>query len=382
MSRERVFAERRNYTTQSCMKLGMISSRNASLLPRLRVAEEHNVLYCGIPKTGSTFWANTLTIIENRQTFSSLYEYRNSKEYWQNGGKTLKKINEVRSEMNSTYFQSFVNHAMSFMFVREPYSRIFSAYNNKILNPNILFWSYIGRNVVRQVREHPSADSLQYGHDVTFVEMIKYLLYLHEHSKPIDQHFAPMNKKCNPCNMQFDYIGKMESFADDAHFIISKLRNKYADVVINFGDFDTGTALDTAQGHVRFLYQALNKVKHLRYPKYNFFLRTWRDLQIRGHLSKETDMPLSQNQVTSISQEDFFKLIKEALEKPANKTDVKHQRIEAMVQAYSAVPEEIMERLTKYVEQDCFLFGYDVRPAILFDRNKATHYDFNYFDGI
>ena len=349
------------------------------MLSRLTIAKEHKLIYCGIPKTGSTFWKKTLKIIENEANFSSLYEYRN----------TDIKLDTPLLKANTLFegdvlaLQSFLKEALSFMFVREPYSRIFSAYNNKILNPNIVFWRGVGRYVIKTARKNPSVYSLTYGHDVTFPEMIKFLVTRFENGQLIDQHWSPMYKTCDPCKVTYRYIGKMESFTDDARFLIARLREKYKNVYIEFGDADTGSALDTAQGHVKFLYGVLKATKDLDYPKYNFFLRTWRDLQIRGYLSKYIDMPMTKEQASDITSEEFFSLIKEALEKPMNRTAVKLQRQEAMIQAYRTVPLKDMERLSEYVKMDCLMFGYDLRPNELFHRdNEPDGSSFNYFDAI
>ena len=138
--------------------------------------------------------------------------------------------------------------------------------------------------------------------------MIKFLVTNFEKGQSIDPHWSRMFKKCDPCKLSYDYIGKMEPFADDAHFLISKLRQKFKAVYIDFGDADTGSALDSAQGHVTFLYSVLKATKGLNYPKYNFFLRTLRDLQIRGYLSKHIDMPMTRKQVFDITSEEFFNL--------------------------------------------------------------------------
>ena len=345
----------------------------------LSIAAKHKTIYCGIPKTGSTFWKKTLKIIENGGNFSSLYEYRNSDTKLKKALVKPEKMFKGKTEL----FKRFQEEALSFMFVREPYGRIFSAYNNKILHPNTIYWTHVGTKVIKSVRENPSLDSLKYGHDVTFPEMIKFLVTRYENGQVIDRHWSPMFKMCDPCKFTYDYIGKMESFADDAHFLIAKLRQKYRDIYIDFGDADTESALDTAQGHVRFLYLILNRTKDLDYPKYNFFLRTWRDLQIRGYLSKYIDMPMTREQVSQISSDEFFNLIKEGLETPMNRTLVRLQRQEAMIQAYQQVPLADMRRLSKFVEMDCMLFGYDPTPVELFQRNSDSDSNtFNYFDTI
>ena len=380
--RESLFAERRSHIRLACAQYNpepVSKQYLQTIFSKLAIAKKHKVIYCYIPKTGSTFWKATLKIIENEGKFSSMYEYHNRNT---TSEKSLVNANALFKN-NPLSIKSFVTEALSFMFVREPYGRIFSAYNNKILNPNYGFWKKVGREVVKTVRKNPSFDSLVYGHDITFPEMIRYLVTQFEKGQKINDHWAPMIKRCDPCKLTYNYIGKMESFADDAHFLIAKLRQKYRDVYIDFGDADTGSALATAISHVRYLYGVLKVTKSLDYPKYNFFLRTWRDLQIRGYLSKHIDMPMTKRQASDITSEDFFNLIKEALEQPMNETAVKLQRQEAMIQAYQKVPLEDMERLAKYVRMDCLMFGYDLKPDALFQRNShSNRVYFNYFDAI
>ena len=260
--RETLFEQRRSHICQACALYDTEPATEQylkNMLSKLTIAKEHKLIYCGIPKTGSTFWKNTLKIIENEANFSSLYEYRNA------GTKLDTSLLNAKTSFEGDIraSQSFLKYALSFMFVREPYGRIFSAYNNKILNPNIMFWRGVGRNVVKTVRKNPSVDSLTYGHDVTFPEMIKFLVRRFETGQPIDQHWSPMYKRCDPCKLTYRYVGKMESFTDDAQFLIAKLREKYKNVYIEFGDADTGSALDTAQGHVKFLYGVLKATKDL-----------------------------------------------------------------------------------------------------------------------
>ena len=366
---------------QACVQQNLSESKQNLLNPaRFTVALKHEIVYCYIPKCGSTFWKRTLHIIENELTFASLYEFRNSDVKMP---VRLIPAAEFRSSRSQSAYESFMADALSFMFVREPYGRIFSAYNNKIFNPNLMYWRAVGRHAVKVVRENPSKESSEYGHDVTFTELIEYILYLFENGKNIDRHFAPMSRKCDPCQMRFDYIGKMESFADDVKFIIAKVKEKYKDVDVQFGEFDKETALDSTQGHTGFLFGVLRATQGITYPTHNFFLRTWRDLQIRGFLSKHIDMPLTSDETVNITREEFFDVIKQALMQPMNQTEVKKQRKEALVQAYRSIPLEDMLRLAKYVERDCLLFGYDPRPAMLFDReNYIDDGTFNYFDAI
>jgi hypothetical protein len=110
-------------------------------------------------------------------------------------------------------------------------------------------------------------------------------------------------------------------------------------------------------------------------------LRTWRDLQIRGYISKHVKFPYEHHNVTKITKEDFIGEVKKALEAIPDRETIKKQREEALVQSYRQVSIEDMERLREFVREDCQLFGYDDKPAHLFDRTTPLQ-DFLYLDGL
>ena len=319
-------------------------------------------VYCHIPKTGTSFLSTYLSGIEKDV-----------------------RLKEFRSLHTQAEVEVFLRKSVKFLFVREPYGRVFSAYVNKIYVPNPLYWN-MGQEIIAATRDNPSNDSLKYGHDVTFSEYIKYLLMRFESGNFVDRHFAPMNTLCDPCRYTFDYFGKLETFASDAKFITEKIKEKNNNMSVNYVDFEKETAFVRVKERTKWLFKKLGATKDLKYPSYNFFLRVWRDLQIAGHLSKDIDMPISiDEQVLKPSKEEFINITMDALSRPMNQTLVKKQRSEALLQAYRSLPKEDLERLSKYVKKDCILFGYDERPRHIFDQSIATlpHQDtFKYFDAI
>lgn len=64
--------------------------------------------------------------------------------------------------------QRFLDVVTKVMFTRQPYSKLLSAYVDKLYSPNPFFWGKIGRHIVRKFRSRPSAKSVACGHDVTF----------------------------------------------------------------------------------------------------------------------------------------------------------------------------------------------------------------------
>ncbi|XP_053404807.1 carbohydrate sulfotransferase 11-like isoform X2 [Mercenaria mercenaria] len=370
-SRESLYEERRKVILDGCKKVNKTTRPFGLENQNLCIDKLHAISYCPIPKVSSTFWKRILTVMASQGKLHSPFEISL-------GGVRLSKINQLSKRDLKTLREK----GTSFLFVRDPYARLFSGYENKIYHSNLMYWKIIGRKVVQVVRDNHDAVYNNYGFDVTFPEFIKYILYLSESGLNINGHFSPMLNRCDPCSTHFQYIGKLETFSDDAHYLISKWRNEFKDVELHFDDFEKETALDTARGHVNFLFSTKKILSEIKFPFIKIMLRTWRDLQIRGHLSKHIAFPFNEADVDTITKEEYMEAIKKALDIPVNRTEVKLQRAEALVQAYSQVPLEDMERLRMFVLQDCLLFGYDDRPTKLFDRSKQKSSDFVYLDGL
>lgn len=370
--REHVYEDRRTLIPDGCRKVNRavvkgLDSNNSRIL----VEKIHNIYYCPIPKVSSTFWKRILTVFASQGKLKSPFDISL-------GGVNLSKLKQLSEEEK----RNLKENGTSFIFVRDPYARLFSGYENKLYHANLLFWRATGRQVVHKIRGNYSDVYENFGFDVTFLEFIKYILYLSESGNHINIHFSPMNEMCDPCSTDFQYIGKLETLREDADFLISKWKNQFPEVFLHFDDFHMETAVDTASGRVNFLFQAKKILKEIKFPFIKMMLRTWRDLQIRGYLSKYINFPYTQRDADSITKDEFLEAVKTALSIPVNRSEVKQQRQEALIQAYRQVPLEDMERLRRYVLEDCLLFGFDDRPKILFNRTVNVEDDFTYLDGL
>nr|KAG5709565.1 hypothetical protein BaRGS_001615 [Batillaria attramentaria] len=84
---------------------------------------------------------------------------------------------------------------------------MFSAYVDKLWAPNLEFWRVLGRNVKLAMRPN-SSKSLECGHDVTFPEVIRYVI------KGLEE---------GACDYDYDYIGHLETFREDAGYILNAI---------------------------------------------------------------------------------------------------------------------------------------------------------------
>ena len=108
----------------------------------------------------------------------------------------------------------------SFVFVRNPYTRLVSAYKSK-LNPGGTYYHELyGKQIVKEFRPNATSGSLRLGNDVTFPEFIAYVVRLHNNKMGMDEHWKPQYKLCHPCLIPYNFIGKFENIRDDIKYVI------------------------------------------------------------------------------------------------------------------------------------------------------------------
>lgn len=372
---EVLFKARQNHLTNACLKEGRlppISVENSVFPGKTIVETRHRILFCPVQKAGSTFWKKTLKAMNSQGKFTSPYQV----------GRQNKRYTELYQDFRKSrpkYMRNlFMKYAVSLLVVRDPYTKLFSAYVDKLYHPNYLFWKVTGQPV-QQMTNNSHRSSC--GNNISFSEFIKYIIFQSNRiGGSLNTHFTPVYKHCDPCRAKYDYIMKFENFKDDFYFIIDSWNTKF-NLNISFDDFEGETALNVAETHIDISFSTKRLYAHqCNISAYNFLLRTWRFLQISGYIPKEVELPFPNDMHTSkITKEEVLGAVKDVLSNDINWTRVKTQRHEALVQAYQTIDKNDIMRLREIVKPDCEYFGYDNFPEYLFEKSVET---FNYFDGL
>lgn len=359
-------AERLRIVKNACRYLGYNETANNTDI-RAHMSPNKTVLYCRINRCGSSA---TLEVM--RQLFDC------------DANCLLKNGINVKNDPATAF--EIMKKAFSFVVVREPYERFLSTYGNIFYLPK-KDWLSRGTQVIQKVRENPSEISLKYGNDVTFTELIKYVVDRYENSQFLDEPFRPIRHiSCNPCMYHFDYIAKLETFQSDWDILLEEWRSK--EIIGDYPpDIISKFRLLSFNGPLTHLFTTIGLLKNSGIHVHSLFVRTWTYFQMIGVISKYVPIPYLKEEIGKVDIRDFKKTLLNAIElTAAENRDATIQKIEALRQAYSAVPMDYMERLAKMVRDDCLLYGYDERPAFLFDRvnykyNESGR-DFDYFKGL
>ena len=158
------------------------------------------------------------------------------------GKHMLKEYNLVHlDEYNKTQILHILDNYFKFLVVRHPLDRLVSTYRDKFLIGNQAYQENTGSRILREFRPGADKETIRLGKGVTFKELVQFVI---KHVST-EEHIYEMNRQCFPCQIQYDYIAKLETHTVDAAYIIkNKLSGKGADALYNVHHTGEGATVD------------------------------------------------------------------------------------------------------------------------------------------
>ncbi|TKS91025.1 Carbohydrate sulfotransferase 11 [Collichthys lucidus] len=188
---------RRDQVVDSCRVYSASSHKRKVLTPgdlkHLVVDEDHELIYCYVPKVACTNWKRVMMVLTGRGKYSDPMEIPSNEAHIPSNLKTL-----------NQYSIAEINHRLKnylkFLFVREPFERLVSAYRNKFtLKYNSSFHKRFGTRIIRRYRKNATQDALLNGADVKFKEFADFVIHVTFH---------------------YDLVGKYETLEEDANYVL------------------------------------------------------------------------------------------------------------------------------------------------------------------
>ncbi|XP_061085620.1 carbohydrate sulfotransferase 11 isoform X2 [Conger conger] len=210
---------RRDQVSETCRAQGSSGRKRRVLTPgdlrHLVVDDEHGLLYCYVPKVACTNWKRVMMVLTGRGRYADPMEIPSSEAHVPANLKTLSQysIPEINRRLKSF---------LKFLFVREPFERLVSAYRNKFtLKYNTSFHKRFGTKIVRRYRKNATAEALRDGADVRFREFADYLADpATGREGPLNEHWETVHSLCHPCHIRYDLVGKYETLEEDANYVL------------------------------------------------------------------------------------------------------------------------------------------------------------------
>lgn len=182
---------------------------NVQVARQLFVDENYKFIYCEVPKVGCSNWKKIvllLTLNLSRDIFEV-----SQKEIHQTN--LLKRLSSYPPEQQEELLNSFTKA----MFTRHPLERLVSAYRDKLLGNEPYYSGTVANEIKALFRKDKNFTGA-----VTFQEFVNYIVT--SNKEYLDVHWKPMSLLCDPCNIQYDILGKYETLEDDVNHTLNRIR--------------------------------------------------------------------------------------------------------------------------------------------------------------
>ena len=268
------------------------------------------------------------------------------------------------------------------MFTRDPYQKIFSAYTDKIYTTAFL---PMCRDIVQRMqpwyeRKYISSKAAL---NISFSSFLEYTLLRFgpgdgDFMMGASDHVQPPARHCDVCHVDYDVIGKMETFNDDFRYFMTIINQ--TKLLRSMGDMEGSNAKKALSDIVK---RTLTDILDCDY-KNALLRRLWSLFQIRGFIDDDFKFPLhgDEESICSIEIERFENLALDALSTSGPRAKLKSQRKEYYLKAFRSAPLDVLNRYSRFVQRDCDLFGYDCSPKEIFQGRKDGDEQRNIFSDI
>nr|XP_046227766.1 carbohydrate sulfotransferase 12-like [Scatophagus argus]XP_046227774.1 carbohydrate sulfotransferase 12-like [Scatophagus argus] len=206
-------------------------------LDHLIVDDTHQIIYCYVPKVACTNWKRVMVVLSQSLISPSSGRpytepeaippdavhnsslYLTFAKFWRHYGSLSRHRMAVK-----------LKHYTKFLFVRDPFVRLISAFRNKFGRPNEDFYRQFGSVIMRRYGNvtgrlpETAVKAFTAGVKPTFRQFITYLLDPETERKSIfNEHWRQVYRLCHPCQVKYDFIGRLETLETDADQLLKLL---------------------------------------------------------------------------------------------------------------------------------------------------------------
>jgi len=179
-------------------------------------SDSQRTIYCAVPKVACTSWKRMFLYFNG-----NMKNPLNSTDKEDAHQRYIPRLSKIQTFVDynrrlTTYY--------SFLFVRNPFDRLLSAYRNKFLQPdNDSFRRAYGEGIYKIARPSNSSWTINDTFDITFDEFVTYVINIYDRNFYMNEHWQGMSLLCQPCSIKYDFIGKMDTLIEDSNIVLDDL---------------------------------------------------------------------------------------------------------------------------------------------------------------
>ncbi|XP_070710885.1 carbohydrate sulfotransferase 12-like [Pempheris klunzingeri] len=190
-------------------------------LKNLIVDDNHGIIYCYIPKVACTNWKRVMFVLNQSEPYHDPMSIPADLVHIPNKLTLLNSFPRIE-------LKAKLKHYTKFLFVRDPFVRLISAYRDKFLRHNEYYYQNFARDILRLYGNQSNPpqtvdEAFASGVHLSFYNFIQYLLDP-QTQEPFEPHWRQMNRLCHPCLIQYDFVGHQETLQEDAEQLLKILK--------------------------------------------------------------------------------------------------------------------------------------------------------------
>uniref|UniRef100_H3A3F7 Carbohydrate sulfotransferase n=1 Tax=Latimeria chalumnae TaxID=7897 RepID=H3A3F7_LATCH len=189
----------------ACDKYNLSKSRNYEnvFTKQLFIEHTHKFIYCEVPKVGCSNWKRILLMLKMNITREAVEFEHNAV----HSSPLLKRLSAYPRKEQMAMLKNYTK----VMFSRNPLERLVSAYRDKLLHSHPYYSKTLAERIKKLYR-----NNTKMAERVSFGEFVQFLLDTHNE----DVHWRQMIKLCDPCNIEYDFLGHYDTMERDADNIL------------------------------------------------------------------------------------------------------------------------------------------------------------------
>ncbi|XP_065267593.1 carbohydrate sulfotransferase 12 [Emys orbicularis] len=243
LDQEKLQAERRRMLREFCANSSFAfpaKERSFDDIPNyelnhLIVDDRHGIIYCYVPKVACTNWKRVMIVLSEslldqgvpyrdpldipREHVHNSSTHLTFNKFWRRYGKFSRHLMKIKLKKYT-----------KFLFVRDPFVRLISAFRSKFELENEEFYRRFAIPMLKLYSNHTNlptsvSEAFRAGLKVSFPDFIQYLLDPRtEKMAPFNEHWRQVYRLCHPCQIDYDFVGKLETLNEDAAHLLQLLK--------------------------------------------------------------------------------------------------------------------------------------------------------------
>ncbi|XP_056305665.1 carbohydrate sulfotransferase 12 isoform X2 [Danio aesculapii] len=204
-------------------------------LDHLIVDDRHGVIYCFVPKVACTNWKRIMIVLSQKlkapdgAPYLDPLDIPSALSHNATVHLTFNKFWRLFGHFSRPLMHHKLKNYTKFLFVRDPFVRLISAFRNKFALPNEDFYKQFGSTMLQRyanISQPPASAQEAFAASIrlSFTHFINYLLDPKtEKEKPFNEHWQQMHRLCHPCQIDYDFVGKLETLHEDTEHLLKIL---------------------------------------------------------------------------------------------------------------------------------------------------------------